>query len=67
MIINPDPFDRAAVLAALRAKLAEIQRRQRCAADPRALWGYVCDVQDAIWSLEAEMGIVMQPMGARNA
>lgn len=63
MITTPDPNDRAAVLAALRAKLADVQSRQRQAVNPRELWNYACDLIDAIWSLEAELGRVLEPLG----
>lgn len=70
MITDPDPNDRPAVLAALRAKLADVARRmtllkptgdeaQECA----RLFTYLHDLQDAIWEIEQELGMVSYPMG----
>ena len=65
MIDQPDPNDRRAVLAALRAKRADVARRQQLAvgAEQQRLWGYAIDLQDAIWDLEQELGMVSQPLG----
>jgi hypothetical protein len=56
-------YDPQTQLYALRVKLADVQARQRQAADPRDLWNYACDLQDAIWSLEEEMGLTLYSMG----
>jgi len=67
MITDPDPSDPTAQLAALRAKLAGVRARQQTTTDPRELWHYACDLQDAIWSLQAVLGMVMLPMRTPDA
>jgi hypothetical protein len=65
MILDPDPFDRPAVLAALREKRDDVTRRQRNAVgdERRRLWAYALDLQDAIWEIEQELGLISFPLG----